>query len=434
MARLERLLVAGISLCLACTIVPDFERLGRAFESTGPPEAPRLTESPPSKLAAPQGLHATSGELRAVPLGWDPVLTGGVKGYVVERALRSGGRFDRIAILPERFATTWVDRGSDLAPKASGSTSGDLGDGATYHYRVRAFNRLGRISERASDEAEATTAALPARPEALRTYSNWPGEIALSWSAVVDPTVASYVIYRSPSLRGDYLPIGRTAGRHSTTWVDRGIDPLRVFYYKISAVSEAGGEGLPTPAARGVTKPEPLPPLGLRVAELRLGTVRLAWEPNVEANIAGYRVLRRREGAQHEELVAVLEGGATTVEDSAVGAQELLQYRAIAFDTDGLESDPSDPVAATAIGYGLDGTARDGKIELHWNPEIHAGFSEARVLRLGRLGPRELARVPRPSFVDDDVKRKRRYRYVVVLVRKDGSEAPPSLPVEVEAR
>ena len=62
--------------------------------------------------------------------------------------------------------------------------------------------------------------------------------------------------------------------------------------------------------------------------------------------------------------------------------------------------------------------------------EIQQGFAAARVLRERRFGSDEIARVPSEGFVDADVKPGHRYRYQVILVREDSSEAPPSLVIE----
>ena len=428
-------LALATSLCLGCATALDVEGIARALNPEGPPEVPALTDARPSRLVAPEGLRVRSQELRAVPLKWDPVLAGPVAGYVVERSLVKKGDFQRVAILPERFATSFVDRGTDLAPKATAAGrngSGDLGDGATYFYRVRAFDESGRISRFASETVKATTHPPPPTPEDLRTYSHRAHKIALTWRSVEDETVAGYVIHRSPSFRGDYEPIARVEGRFRTTWVDRGLEPLSVLYYRVAAVNEAGGEGVASRARRGVTKPEPLPPHELRVAESDLGSIRLAWTPNVESNIAGYRLYRRRGNGSDEELVAELGSEQTEVLDEEIGAGETLVYRAFAFDSDGMTSGASEPVLARAIGYDLRASARsDGKVELRWDERLHARFGRARVLREGFFGARMLAEVPRASYVDETTTPGRSYRYRVVLVREDGSEAPPSAPFEI---
>jgi fibronectin type 3 domain-containing protein len=335
--------LGGLALALAlcgCGTTLDIEGARRALRGAQGPPTVLLRDEPASTLAAPEGLRATSGELRALPLKWDPLLRGDVGGYVVERSLREKADFQRVGNTADRFATSFVDRGADLAPKALPG-SADLGDGTSYFYRVRAFDAGGYVSATPTPVVSATTAPPPARPEGLRSYDHQPGKIALTWRAVNDPSVAGYVVYRSPSLRGSYEPVGRLESRFATTWIDTGLAPLRVFYYRVAAVNAAGGEGVPTRALRGVTKPEPLPPASLRVVSQSPGAVALAWEPNLEPNLAGYRVLRRRTGQGPEELVAELAPDATGVEDHlAEPPSEPLVYRVVAFDRDGLVSAP----------------------------------------------------------------------------------------------
>jgi uncharacterized protein len=428
MRRLRALLAVAL-LAPGCGAALDVEGAARLLRSAETPRPPLLTERPPADLPAPQGLRAVSGELRAAPLKWDPVLTGDVAGYVVERALREKGDFQRIGIVTDRFEISFVDRGSDLAPKAAPGP--DLGDGTTYFYRVRAFDGQGRIAAASSQVVSASTAPPPPRPEDLRVYSHQPRKIALSWRPSEDPTVSGYVVYRSPSESGDYLPVARVNGRYATTWVDLGLAPLRVFYYRVAALNQAGGEGAATAEVRGVTKPEPLPPAALHVAKAGLGRVQLAWEPNVESNIAGYRLLRLRDGADTEQVVAQLGPGETAAEDRAVGAGESLTYRVVAIDRDGLESAPSDPVEVVAPGYGLEARAEDGGVRLRWAAADDDAFQSARVMRDGRFGAREIARVQGHEYLDREVDPGQTYHYTIILVGRDGREALPSEQVEV---
>jgi fibronectin type 3 domain-containing protein len=430
-ARLAALACAGL-LALGCQTALDLEGIGELLQPPGPPPAPVLVESPPADLPAPRLLRAVSGELRSVPLEWEPVLTGRPAGYVVERSLAEGAAFHRVAVLSGRFPTSMIDRGQDLAPKhGSPQGFGDLGDGRTYLYRVRVFDAAGRVASASSPVASGTTAAAPAAPEDLRAYGDLPREVALAWRASPDPTVTGYVVHRSPSLTGEYRPVARLDGRFATSWVDRALGDLRVFHYRVAAVNGAGGEGDFTDTVTAVTKPEPLPPAGLTVAGQGLGLNRLRWEPNVEKDVTGYRVLRTRSGASAAELVATTGPDATEAVDTGVGAGETLTYSAVAVDADGLESAPSDPVVVTGVDYGLGARVEGGAVRLHWDPALQAQFAAARVMRLGRLGDRELGRATAAEWVDPDVSPGDTHRYVVVAVRADGSEAPPSNPLEV---
>ncbi len=427
--------VLGVSLSLGCSTLLDVERARELFRGAEDPLIPVLVELHAAELPAPEGLRAISGQLRSVPLKWDPLLTGDVCGYVIERAEEKEEPFQRIAAIQGRFETRYVDRGKDLAPKGgSNGGSADLGDGAGYRYQVRVFDSGGRIGE-ASAPIRAATAPPPAPPEGLQAYSLQPREVALSWRPSLDPTTAGYLVYRSPSKQGEYLMIARLDGPFSTTYADEGLGALRVFYYRVAAENSARGVGEATPTVRAVTKPEPLPPIGLRLAAQQLGSNRLAWEPNVEKDIAGYRLLRMREDsdADSEEIVATLEPDDIAAEDRDIGAGERLSYAVVAVDEDGLESEPSDPMEVESVDYGLRAEAREDAIYLHWSPEVQEGFAAARILRLGTFGSDEIAQVPREEFADREIKPGRRYRYQVILVREDGSEAPPSKVVEAIA-
>jgi fibronectin type 3 domain-containing protein len=337
-------------------------------------------------------------------------------------------------VVSGRFASHYIDRGDDLAPKRdTRSGRAELEDGAAYCYQIQAFDSRGRIAAAEAPRACATTAPPPAAPSGLRAYSHQPREVALSWNPSPDPTVVGYRLFRSPSRQGNYLPIARLEGRFATTYVDRGLGALRVFYYRVASVNAADGVGKEAPEVRAVTKPEPLPPIGLRIEGQRLGSNQLAWDPNAEWDIDGYRLLRIREGGKARETVATTGSGATRAEDRAVGAGEPVSYRVVAFDRDGLESAPSDPIRVESVDYGLEALPQEDAIRLRWSPEVQRGFAAARVLREGFFGTREIARVPTAGFVDRDVKPGHRYHYLVVLVREDGSEAPPSAVIEAEA-
>lgn len=429
-AALAALALAG---ALGCATALDLDRARQWVRMPDDPEVPVLREEPAADLPPPEGLRASSGELRSVPLKWDPVLAGEAGGYVVERALEAGGPFHRVGLVAGRFDTTWVDRGTDLAPKQPDvREGGGLGDGQRYHYRVRAFDRAGRIAPAQGPVVAVRTAEVPTAPEQLRTYSHLARRVALSWEPVEDPSVSGYVIYRSPAAGGEFRPVARRDGRFATTHVDRSLGPLRVFYYRVAAVNAAGAEGARTEAERAVTKPEPLPPVELRVAEQHLGMNVLAWEPNVEEDLQGYRLLRRCGASQGpRELATSVPPAVHRAVDGQVGADERCSYAVVAVDEDGLESAPSDPVEVESVGYELRAEVRDGAVHLAWSAERHSELASARVLREGWLGDDEIAQVREPRFVHTGVEPGERYRYRVVGVRPDGGEAPPSRSVEV---
>jgi hypothetical protein len=407
-------LVAILALA-GCAGILDFDRARQVLQPPRPPPLPPLLETREA-LPVPEGLRATSGELRSVPLQWDPLLTPAVAGYAIERALAAEGPFTRIAAVAGNAATAFVD--------------GSVGsDGATRFYRIRAFAPTGALGAEPSAVVAATTASAPAPPTGIRAYSYQPRSVPLAWEPSPDPTVGGYVVERSPSLRGPFARLAQLEGRHSTAYVDRGLGDLRVFYYRIAAVNRSGGRGPVSDPIRAVTKPDPLPPAGLRLAGQRLGANRIEWEPNVELDIVAYRVYRLRGGDR--ALLAELPASATSAEDGGVAADEPAAYSVVAIDRDGLDSEPAAPLEVVSVGYGLIATARPGGVLLAWDGRAGEGFRGARVLRHGALRSTLLGFSTEGSWLDRDAEPGGSYRYGVVLERPDGSLAPQSSPVEI---
>ncbi|MEN8182532.1 MAG: hypothetical protein ABFS46_08355 [Myxococcota bacterium] len=394
-----------------------------SWPPTGRRSLPSIALDESAELSAPRDAAARSGELRRVPITWTPLLSEDVAGYLVERS-EDGEHFQRIATVVGRFSASWVDEGGDdgAAPPA---------DGTSYHYRVRAVDSRGRPAEKASAPTQATPAGPPAPPQELRTFNRLPRQVALLWRAAEDPTVAGYVLSRSPSAGGPFEPIARIEGRFVTHYVDEGLGDLRVLYYQVAAFNTADVRGGGSEPAVAVTKPEPLPPSGLRVVARWLGINRLAWEPNVEPDVTGYRVLRYREGKAGAQTVSELGPDQTVADDVQVGAAEAVSYAVVAFDDDGLESLPTDPVPVVSEDYGLVAEFSEGAVHLRWDPQVAEGFDAARIFRQGLLGLQEIGRVPTEGFVDREVEPGRRYTYVVVLERDGGPSAPASQPVEI---
>jgi fibronectin type 3 domain-containing protein len=418
-----RLRLAARCLLLVCaaTACASWPAPWRSAPAPPATAEPTLVYDPPADLPAPEALSAASGQYREIPLRWDPVLIPGVAGYVVESALAEAGPFRVRATLRDRGVLAWVDRGDAAEP---------LGDGATRFYHLRAFSHDGRVSSIASSVVSATSAPLPEAPEGLRAWSRQPRSIPLTWSPSRDPNVAGYTVERSPNPGGPFEVVAELEGRQSTHLLDTGLGDLRVLYYRVSSRNAGGQRGAPSDVLRAVTKPAPLPPISLHVESRRLGAIAFAWDPNVETDLLGYRLLRWYKGHPTQTILYV---GAdkTRAEDGEVAAEQEYDYSLIAVDRDGLESRPSAPIHVSGVGYEWRASANASEVRLAWNARPEEGFVRAHVTRTGSLWREHEFVTDAAELRDVDVTPGRTYRYRIQLERSDGSRAPASKPIDV---
>ncbi|MCH2171506.1 hypothetical protein MK489_12035 [Myxococcota bacterium] len=387
----------------------------------------------PSPLSAPSGLRATSGELRTVPLVWDPSFVGDVSGYVIERARTRDGQLKPIAELSGRMSTTWVDE-STLIPTsrtAGGDGGGTRGDPQTLYYRVRALGPEGTAGP-PSEIVAATTAPAPTAPLDLRAFSHRPRQVPLGWQASRDPNASGYVVYRSPSPAGPFEAIASPQGRFETVYVDQPLGDLRVLYYRVSTVNTAGGEGAPSETVRAVTKAEPLPPYRLELVEKKLGSHRLRWAASVESDLVEYRLTRWLTPPSGPKRVTSIEPGTTQILDRDVPADTPVIYTLVAVDRDGLVSPSSKRLEVESASYDLTARWEESGVILSWNPRSDEGWVTADVERRGVLGFRRIGVAQDSPWTDENVEPGHTYQYRLRLKRADGTEAPVSPRVQLQ--
>ncbi len=375
-------------------------------------------------LPPPEALYATNGELRSIPLQWEPVLSNAVVGYAVQREGANDGEFLVLTQLEGRNQTHYVD-------------DDELEDGGRYRYRVCTYDAMKRISTVCSPVVEADTAPAPSPPPGVQAYSRLPRQVFLRWRPSTSNKAAKYAIERSPSQGGPFERIATLDGRFTTSYLDGDLGNLRVFYYRVISINRLGGEGPPSKVERGVTKPEPLPPIGLQIAKQELGANHLVWGSNVESDIAGYRLYRQYEGEAEAQLITTLAADLSTVTDWGVPSHAEVTYSMVAFDLDGLESAPSSVLSFTTLGYELEAQVVGDHVQLQWNARPEEGFTGARVYRSGRVsrtGAKELAQITSTdsTFTDETAPPGKTHYYHVVLERFAGRSAPPSRPLSVD--
>ncbi|MFD2612477.1 fibronectin type III domain-containing protein [Paenibacillus gansuensis] len=121
--------------------------------------------------------------------------------------------------------------------------------------------------------------------------------IGLSWTAIANQGVAEYKIYRSTSAgftpsAANFVGFSNRAG-----YTDRGLNPSTTYYYKVSALDEAGNEGAyssqasAATAANSTTAPPQLTGVSAALDSSR-DFVTLNWNASSAGNVREYRIYR----------------------------------------------------------------------------------------------------------------------------------------------
>ena len=375
----EQIAVAAVCALALCACQTVSARLPADLLRPQPP----LTLERTADLRPPEGLRVTGSEDRQIDLAWDPVLVSDIAGYAVLRAEDPLQGFELVGRTGSRFDTVYADRGK---------TDEQLGDGNTYHYRIHPYDPAGRVS-RSHAYISATTEAAPEVPTGVRTYSNLPRRIVVVWDPNEPRATTGYTILRSPTEAGPFEPVGLVEGRVATIYEDPVPGDLRVMYYRVAARNRFGGEGEASEPVRGVTKAEPLPPIGLAIEERRLGGIGLRWDANVEGDLTTYEVWRAErddDGWHAERFVGEVGASSTLFRDSEVGCGQSLRYRVRALDRDGLTSGYSDPLEATGEAIDLRARPLPGAVELRWSPAHARAWPDAQIFEVRTVLPDRL--------------------------------------------
>jgi fibronectin type 3 domain-containing protein len=367
--------------------VTAINRVGVAGKPSAPVEV--VTQPPPAPV---KGLEARSGEVRCVPLSWQPSPESDVTRYDVYRTDAGGGAPVRVATLKGRDWTTWLDGGAD---------PGSLPDAATFRYNVRAFNAVGGWSE-LSAPVDATTRAVPPAVENVHARSGEPRAVTVIWTPSPDEKVAGYAIGRAGGPDGAFAEVVELKGRSTTSWIDRGgvkrpegpggLKDGAAYRFRVVAFNTARARSPWSAEASAWTKAAPAAPSGLGAATNRPASVVLWWNANRESDIVAYVVESRGSGSSRWREVARVPPTAGTVaaSETKLGNGERRLYRVKAIDADTLESPWSNEVPGASkpapdAPAGLQTAWLEGSAVLTWQAPPQPDITSYQVWKKGRM-------------------------------------------------
>jgi hypothetical protein len=280
------------------------------------PDAP----SPPLAL---KGLGANDMAL----LDWNPAASPDVAGYNLYRA-NGGGTPTRLNDQPTA-GSAWLDDG--------------VSNGNAYTYTVRAVTGSGVESDDSAPVSVTVTAlsgtGAPDAPLGL-TAELGDGRARLTWQSGSGTTVA-YRVYSATLETGPYALLLGGAPFLRQEAVDRTVANGSMRWYQVTALDSTLVESPPS-SQRVSAQPVALPPAAPQglTAYSANGQATLAWDPNSEPDLNGYRVYRSS-GTGTGDLRATLLK-AQTVYTDPVAYNQSFSYWVTAVDQAALESQPSD--------------------------------------------------------------------------------------------
>lgn len=218
-------------------------------------------------------------------------------------------------------------------------------EGREIIFAVRALGPTGRGGDWSNLLVLNVTKALP-KPFAL-TFKGDAKGVYLTWKSEQLPPGASWRVWRRGEEDAESTLLGLAS---DTSWLDTTAVMGRAYSYWVQAalpLGERQAESEPGEVLSIVFRDEfpPAPPRGLN-AIAGLSGVELAWERNVEEDLAGYQVYRGLEDGPLEKLGDPVSLPAAS--DTTAAAGRRYRYAVAAVDTAGNVSKPGETVEIVA--------------------------------------------------------------------------------------
>ncbi|MBF5081111.1 fibronectin type III domain-containing protein [Quadrisphaera sp. INWT6] len=270
----------------------------------------------------------------------------------------------------------------------------------------------------------------PAVPRGL-TATAGDGRVALSWTANTESDLASYRVLRDGAEVAAVNP-------PATSFTDTGLTNDTAYQYALRSVDRWGNTSdasSPAVTATPLDMTAPAVPAGL-AAVRGDGQVSLAWTANTEADLAGYDLFRRADGASSSARVsgAVLGASATSFTDTGLTNDVQYTYTLRARDRAGNSSASSAGASATptdltppAVPARPSAVAGDGVVSLSWTASRESDLASYQVIRDGAV----IATVTKPTTTHTDrgVTNGRSYDYALKAVDTHANASAATTPV-----
>ncbi|MBI3794726.1 MAG: fibronectin type III domain-containing protein [Nitrospinae bacterium] len=185
--------------------------------------------------------------------------------------------------------------------------------------------------------------------------------VDLSWERSSEPEADGYVIYRSSEPDAGYKKIGQVKEPEITTYSDidsksNQLKDATVYYYRVVALNEAGGEGNVGESVAVTTKGGPEGPETISAVSGEIRQISFSWSQAHDTDVAGY-ILQMGSADKGAFTDVTTLKGADNVKYVAKKSKEVdledgkqYQFRLVPFNKLGTKGKPSRTVVASTHG------------------------------------------------------------------------------------
>ncbi|MDR1583634.1 MAG: hypothetical protein LBS55_10340 [Prevotellaceae bacterium] len=325
----------------------------------------------------------------------------------------------------------------------------NLQNGMTYTYKIQGIDYFARptlFTEEITVIPKDKTP--PAAPHNLRADVGL-FDITLTWkNEFTSSDTKGYTIYRQKGRKGAKIQINeQLLSPAQTVYYDTVPGPGAYIYY-VAAVDSSGNEGISRPTVGEVLDIfPPAAPTGLQVVA-DTGRIHLAWNPNQEQDLMGYRVYRTV-GANRYDNYVLLNSSAIWetqfIDSLPLNAKNFFFYKVAAIDSSYNMSKYSDArstrmpdVIAPREPFIIGVIQEPMALRVEWliNAESDLmGYDIYRFQRSDSAGTfrrlnHSLIKADMHLFTDNRIEKNVDYRYFLTAVDSTGNVSAPSAPYD----